>query len=96
MRVRGLTKRYRDREILGGVDLDISPGETYALLGPNGAGKSTTIEIFEGFRTAGGGEVSVRGRAVWPQGLVRLGERVAWQARHGVVAGVGVLGVFFF
>jgi ABC-2 type transport system ATP-binding protein len=61
VRVRGLTKSYGDREVLRGLDLDIAHGETYALLGPNGAGKSTAIEILEGFRRPGAGEVRVLG-----------------------------------
>jgi len=30
---------------LGGVDLDVEPGEYFGLLGPNGAGKTTLIKI---------------------------------------------------
>jgi ABC-2 type transport system ATP-binding protein len=33
----------------------------FGLLGPNGAGKTTTVEILEGHRRRGGGEVSVLG-----------------------------------
>ena len=79
VRVRGLRKRYGDRVILGGIDLGIAAGETYALLGPNGAGKSTTIEILEGFRSADGGEVSVLGADPLSGGR-------EWRARIGVVA----------
>ncbi|QBE48788.1 ABC transporter ATP-binding protein [Leucobacter triazinivorans] len=79
VRVRGLGKRYGDRTILDGIDLDIAPGETYALLGPNGAGKSTTIEILEGLRRPGSGEVRVLGEDP-------LDARRAWRARIGIVA----------
>lgn len=61
VRLRNLRKRYGNREIVRGVDLDIAAGETYALLGPNGAGKSTTIEILEGLRRPDSGTVSVLG-----------------------------------
>jgi ABC-2 type transport system ATP-binding protein len=61
IRVRGLTKRYGDTEALRGIDLTVHRGEIFAFLGPNGAGKTTTLEILEGFRRAGGGEVSVLG-----------------------------------
>ncbi len=45
IRVRGLTKKYGDVTAVGGVDLDVLPGETFGFLGPNGAGKSTTIRM---------------------------------------------------
>jgi len=77
--VRGLTKRYAGRDVLAGIDLDIAPGETYALLGPNGAGKSTTIEVLEGFRRAGGGEVRVLGEDP-------LAASGSWRCRIGIVA----------
>jgi ABC-2 type transport system ATP-binding protein len=59
--VRGLVKRYVDRNAVDGLDLDIRRGEIFALLGPNGAGKTTTVEVLEGYRERDGGEVRVLG-----------------------------------
>jgi ABC-2 type transport system ATP-binding protein len=59
--VRGLVKRYGDRNAVDGLDLDIRRGEIFALLGPNGAGKTTTVEVLEGFRDRDGGELHVLG-----------------------------------
>jgi ABC-2 type transport system ATP-binding protein len=42
---RGLTKRYGDLMAVDGIDLDVTPRETFGFLGPNGAGKSTTIKM---------------------------------------------------
>jgi ABC-2 type transport system ATP-binding protein len=59
--VRGLHKRYGSVEALAGVDLEIRRGEVFGLLGPNGAGKTTLVEILEGHRKRGAGEVTVLG-----------------------------------
>jgi ABC-2 type transport system ATP-binding protein len=58
---RGLVKTYGRREAVGGIDLDVYPGEIFAFLGPNGAGKTTTVEILEGFQARSAGEVRVLG-----------------------------------
>jgi ABC-2 type transport system ATP-binding protein len=59
--VRGLHKAYGALKALDGVDLTLRRGELLALLGPNGAGKTTLVEILEGHRRAGSGEVRVLG-----------------------------------
>ena len=41
--IRGLTKSYRKKTVLSGVDLTIYPGETVVLMGPSGWGKSTLV-----------------------------------------------------
>src|SRR3954452_21644273 len=61
IQVRGLSKSYGDLEAVSGIDFEVRRGEVYGLLGPNGAGKTTTVEILEGYRERGGGEVSVLG-----------------------------------
>jgi ABC-2 type transport system ATP-binding protein len=61
VQVRGLVKRYGQRAVVDGLDLEVRRGEVFALLGPNGAGKTTTIEILEGVRRRDGGEVAVLG-----------------------------------
>src|SRR5918993_2103750 len=46
---RDVTRVYKAKPepvtALGGVDLDVEPGEYFGLLGPNGAGKTTLIKI---------------------------------------------------
>ena len=58
---RDLHKSYNGVEALRGVSFEVRSGEVFGLLGPNGAGKTTTVEILEGYRRRGGGEVSVLG-----------------------------------
>ncbi len=73
--VTGLTMSYGDRQVLGGIDLEVRRGEVFCLLGPNGAGKTTTIEILEGFRQRTGGSVRVLGMDPAAQ-PARLRERI--------------------
>ena len=76
--VRGLHKRYGNKEAVRGIDIDVGRGEIFAFLGPNGAGKTTTVEILEGFRHATAGSVRVLG--VDPAQAPS-----AWRERIGVV-----------
>ena len=41
----------------------------------------------------GGCAVIMQNRALYPQGLMRLGEQLAWQALHGVISGALALGI---
>ncbi len=58
----GVRFRYREREVLSGVDLRIDEGEVTVLLGPNGAGKSTLLKILSGVLAPREGSVSLLGR----------------------------------
>jgi ABC-2 type transport system ATP-binding protein len=58
---RELSKRYGGTVALGGVDLEVHPGELVGLLGPNGAGKSTLVKIACGLVRPSAGEAQVAG-----------------------------------
>jgi Fe-S cluster assembly ATP-binding protein len=48
LQIQNLHVRVEDREILHGVDLAVTKGETHALMGPNGSGKSTLANTLMG------------------------------------------------
>jgi len=60
--LQGVHKRYGKVDALGGVDLDLRPGELVALLGPNGAGKTTAVSILLGQRRPDAGSARLFGR----------------------------------
>ena len=60
--VLGVTKRYGGIVALGGVDLDIEPGEFVVLLGPSGCGKSTLLKIIAGLEDPTEGEIYIGGK----------------------------------
>ncbi|WP_067563643.1 LPS export ABC transporter ATP-binding protein [Halofilum ochraceum] len=64
--VRDLAKRYRQREILTGISLEVSSGEVVGLLGPNGAGKTTCFYMIVGLIRADGGRIELDGRDLTP------------------------------
>src|SRR6476661_7861947 len=62
--VRGITRRFGDRTILSGVDLDVAAGEAVGVVGPNGSGKSTLLRCIVGADEADAGEATLGGRAL--------------------------------
>jgi ABC-2 type transport system ATP-binding protein len=59
--VAGLTKRYGEKVVLDGVDLQVERGWVCALLGPNGAGKTTAVRILTTLTRPDGGRLEVAG-----------------------------------
>jgi ABC-type multidrug transport system fused ATPase/permease subunit len=51
-------------EVIHGINLDISAGETVALVGPTGAGKSTLVSLVARFYDVTGGRILVDGHDI--------------------------------
>jgi len=59
IQLRGVRFKYGAREVLHGLDLQISPGEMIGLVGPSGAGKTTLINLICRFYDVAAGAILV-------------------------------------
>ena len=64
IRVQGLGKRFGEKRVLRGVDLELPRGGFVVVTGPNGSGKTTLLRICAGLALPSEGELAVAaGRA---------------------------------
>jgi len=72
LRVRGLHKSFKKREVLRGIDWDVPAGRVIGLLGRNGAGKTTLLRCLLGLSPIDGGTVELFGEAMTEPGGERM------------------------
>jgi ribose transport system ATP-binding protein len=93
-RIRRISKRFGQREILSNVSLAVERGQIHALLGANGAGKSSLVKILAGYYSCDQGEIEIGGISAPPNAAVAqmtaLGVRVVHQDL-GLFDGLSVL-----
>jgi len=58
---RGLSKRFKSRQVVRGISLEIASGEVVGLLGPNGAGKTTAFYMIVGLVPCDAGTITLDG-----------------------------------
>jgi ABC-2 type transport system ATP-binding protein len=56
-----LTKKFKEKTAVHGINLQIKEGELFALLGTNGAGKTTTIKMLSTLILPTDGEIKIEG-----------------------------------
>jgi lipopolysaccharide export system ATP-binding protein len=57
LRAEALGKRYRSRQVVDGLSLEVNSGEVVGLLGPNGAGKTTAFYMIVGLAACDDGRI---------------------------------------
>lgn len=58
---KNLTKKFKEKTAVNGIELKINEGELFALLGTNGAGKTTTIKMLSTLILPTSGEIKING-----------------------------------
>jgi phospholipid/cholesterol/gamma-HCH transport system ATP-binding protein len=82
LKFRGVRKRFGDKVVLDGLDLEIRRGETLVIIGQSGCGKSVTLKCLLGLIRPDEGTIMVDGAdigAMDEEALIRL------RARFGMV-----------
>lgn len=69
LRIRGLRKRFGDKEAVKDIDLDVPAGSFFGLVGPNGAGKTTTLSMATALLRPDSGVVTIHEIDVWKDTL---------------------------
>ena len=64
IKIRKLTKDYKDIRAVDNLDLEIHEGELFALLGVNGAGKTTTIKMLCCITQPTSGDALLNGKSI--------------------------------
>ena len=60
--IRNLTKSFRNKSVLNGLNMTVPVGSIYGFIGENGSGKSTTEKIICGLITSNSGEIKLFGK----------------------------------
>jgi polar amino acid transport system ATP-binding protein len=60
----GVRKSFGHTEVLSGIDLEVTQGETVVILGPSGSGKSTFLRCINLLEDLNGGRILVDGKDV--------------------------------
>ncbi|MDD3370058.1 MAG: ABC transporter ATP-binding protein [Lachnospiraceae bacterium] len=60
-----ISKKYKDKEVLHGINLTLERGKIYGMIGRNGAGKTTLLSIMSAQNPQTVGTVTLDGETVW-------------------------------
>lgn len=64
LQVKGLVKKYGDKVVLNGVDLQVEKGKVIAILGPSGCGKSTFLRCLNGLEEVQDGDILLENKSL--------------------------------
>ena len=64
LEAKGLTKQYKNKNVVNGISICVLPGEIVGLLGPNGAGKTTSFNIIVGLVKPDEGDIIFENKSI--------------------------------
>ncbi len=88
IRIRGLRKRFGDKQVLDGIDLDVMTGTSMVVIGGSGTGKSVLLKSILGLVEPDEGTIEIDGRDVL---TMNRREREAINRQIGMLFQAGAL-----
>ena len=64
IRLKNLHKRFGDKVVLNGLNLDVQKGESVVIIGGSGSGKSVSLKCLLGLLTPDGGDIQIDGKSI--------------------------------
>ncbi|WP_018665329.1 ABC transporter ATP-binding protein [Heyndrickxia acidiproducens] len=64
LKIDGISKKFKDVEVVKELSLDLEKGELVSFLGPSGCGKTTTLNMIAGFLEIDKGDIQVEGNSI--------------------------------
>ncbi len=83
--LKNVSKKFRNRTVIHGLNLELNANQIYGFSGPNGAGKTLTFKLILGFVKATRGQVIVNGKVLRQDTLFAPGIDFAIQ-EYGLLA----------
>src|SRR5260370_38082236 len=93
--VRNLRVSYGDREILHGINFDVTRGETLVILGGSGSGKSTLLRTLVGLERPSSGEIWLKGKniaAISTEEMDEIRKKIGMSFQGGALFGSMTVG----
>lgn len=84
---KGITKEYKEKKALKGIDLTLEKGKIYGMIGRNGAGKTTLLSIMTSQSRPTKGSVSLDGESVWEN--QKILDKMCFSRELNQVSGMG-------
>lgn len=82
IKIKNLTKKFNELEVLKGISLEIAQGEVIAIIGPSGSGKSTLLRCMNLLETPTSGEIWIDGILLNKFSLGKLQPQIGMLFQH--------------
>lgn len=90
LRTTNLSKKFKDKEVIENVNMNVKKGEIYGFLGPNGAGKTTIMKMVVNLIKPSVGEIEVFGKKLTDKSyetLKRMGSIIEYPVFYDNLTG---------